>query len=132
MSGIKIIVGPGQRTSPGSAGSELFEIVENLVRQPVLRADKQQVAEEVAEYEAIAGMPPDEVVKLAKRIEREMSKAARDLQFERAALLRDQLIGLRKSMTDTREAAAAAAAEPVGAAGGRRPARAGGRWRRGR
>jgi excinuclease ABC subunit B len=95
-----------------------------------IETHKQQVAEEVAEYEAIAGMPPDEVIKLAKRIEREMAKAARDLQFERAALLRDQLIGLRQTMTDTREAAVAA--EPVGAGAGRRPARGGGRWRRGR
>jgi excinuclease ABC subunit B len=90
------------------------------------------VAEEVAEYEAIAGMPPDEVVKLGKRLEREMAKAARDLQFERAAQLRDQLIGLRKAMTDSR---AVAEEQPVGAAPGpaREPGRrGGGRWRRGR
>jgi len=97
-----------------------------------IETHKQQVAEEVAEHEAIAGMPPDEVVKLGKRLEREMAKAARDLQFERAAQLRDQLIGLRKAMTDSR---AVAEEQPVGAAPGpaREPGRrGGGRWRRGR
>ena len=92
-----------------------------------IETHKQQVAEEVAQYEAIAGMPPDEVVKLAKRLEREMAKAARDLQFERAALLRDQLIGLRKSMTDTREAAAVGC-RAGGCSGGPGPAT--GSWRR--
>jgi excinuclease ABC subunit B len=97
-----------------------------------IETHKAQVAEEVAEYEAIAGMPPDEVVKLGKRLEREMAKAARDLQFERAAQLRDQLIGLRKAMTGSR---AVGEEQPVGVAPGaaREPGRrGGGRWRRGR
>jgi excinuclease ABC subunit B len=97
-----------------------------------IETHKQQVAEEVAEYEAIAGMPPDEVIKLGKRLEREMAKAARDLQFERAAQLRDQLIGLRKAMTDTR---AVGEEQAVGAGSGGPGApsrRGGGRWRRGR
>jgi excinuclease ABC subunit B len=97
-----------------------------------IETHKAQVAEEVAEYEAIAGMPADEVVKLGKRLEREMAKAARDLQFERAAQLRDQLIDLRKAMTDSR---GVGDGQPVGAASGAgREAgrRGGGRWRRGR
>ncbi len=94
-----------------------------------IETHKQQVAEEVAEYEAIAGMPADEVIKLGKRLEREMAKAARDLQFERAAQLRDRLIDLRKAMSDSRAAEAA----PVGAGAGpdRAPGRrGGGRWGR--
>jgi excinuclease ABC subunit B len=70
---------------------------------------KQKVAEELAEYEAVAGMPADEVVRLGKRLEREMAKAARELQFERAAELRDRLIELRKAAQDTREPATAGA-----------------------
>ena len=96
-----------------------------------IETHKQQLAEEVAEYEAIAGMPADEVIKLSKRLEREMAKAARDLQFERAAQLRDRLIDLRRAMSDSRAAEPA----PVGAAAGpdRAPGRrGGGRWRRGR
>jgi excinuclease ABC subunit B len=96
-----------------------------------IETHKAQVAEEVAEYEAIAGMPADEVVKLGKRLEREMAKAARDLQFERAAQLRDQLIDLRKAMADSR---AAGEEQEVGmATAAREPGRrGGGRWRRGR
>jgi excinuclease UvrABC nuclease subunit len=77
-------------------------------------------------------MPADEVVKLGKRLDREMAKAARDLQFERAAQLRDQLIGLRKAMTDSRaagESQTVAAGAGTAREGGRR---GGGRWRRGR
>ncbi|MEA2647454.1 MAG: excinuclease subunit [Chloroflexota bacterium] len=73
---------------------------------------KQEVAEEIAAYEAIAGMPPDEVIKLSRKLERDMGRAARELQFERAAALRDQLIDLRKKMEATREARPA---EPAGA-----------------
>ena len=93
---------------------------------------KSELAEEAAQYEAKAGLPPDELVKLARKLEREMGKAARDLQFERAAALRDQLMALRRDAfeqaggADTPEVAAGG---PVIAAGGR-PAR--GRWARGR
>jgi len=68
-----------------------------------IETHKQQVAEEVAQYEAVAGMPPDEVVRLARRLERDMGRAARELQFEKAALLRDQLIELRKGLEEARE-----------------------------
>jgi len=90
-----------------------------------IETKKQQVAEEVATYEAVAGLPRDEVIRLARRLERDMARAARELQFERAAALRDQLIELRKAMTES-----APAPEPAGAGGGR--GRGGGRWRRGR
>ena len=66
---------------------------------------KQQLAEEAEQYEAKAGLPPDELVKLARRLEREMGKAARDLQFERAAALRDQLMALRRRLSRTPRAA---------------------------
>jgi excinuclease ABC subunit B len=41
-------------------------------------------------------MPRDELAKLIKNIEKEMKEAAKDLEFERAAQLRDQLIELRQ------------------------------------
>ena len=78
-----------------------------------IETHKQQVAEEVAQYEAVAGLPRDEVIRLARRLEREMGRAARELQFERAAELRDQLVGLRKTITET-------APEPVGSGAGPR------------
>jgi excinuclease ABC subunit B len=35
-----------------------------------------------------------------KDLERQMKKAARDLEFEKAALLRDQVVDLRKVLVD--------------------------------
>ena len=89
-----------------------------------IETQKQLVAEEVATYEAVAGLPRDEVIRLARRLERDMGRAARELQFEKAALLRDQLIELRKAMAES-----APTPEPVGAGSG---GRGGGRWRRSR
>jgi excinuclease ABC subunit B len=43
-----------------------------------------------------AMLPRDELARLIKDIEKEMKEAAKDLEFERAARLRDQLIELRQ------------------------------------
>ncbi|MCB9147381.1 MAG: excinuclease ABC subunit UvrB [Caldilineaceae bacterium] len=42
-------------------------------------------------------LPPDELAKLIKQVEREMKEAAKALEFERAAQLRDQLVKLRQA-----------------------------------
>ena len=69
-----------------------------------------QVAEEEAVYRAdspagprgtsragiIAELPRDELARMIKDIESQMKQAARDLEFEKAALLRDQIIELRR------------------------------------
>jgi excinuclease ABC subunit B len=64
------------------------------------------MAEDKAEYVAAEAdqtprldpimLPRDELAKLIKSIEKEMKEAAKDLEFERAARLRDQLIELRQ------------------------------------
>ncbi len=64
------------------------------------------LAEEKGEYVSENGdkapaldpimLPRDELAKLIKSIEKEMKEAAKDLEFERAAQLRDQLIELRQ------------------------------------
>ena len=53
------------------------------------------VAEERAKYEA-APVPPDEITRLIKDLEAQMKKAVRNLEFEKAALLRDRIVDLRK------------------------------------
>jgi excinuclease ABC subunit B len=43
-----------------------------------------------------ASLPKDELARLIKQIEKEMKDAAKALEFEKAALLRDQLVELRR------------------------------------
>src|SRR2546429_9065762 len=61
-----------------------------------------------------SGLPPDEIERLIKDLERQMKKAARDLQFERAAELRDRLVGPRRDAMEYREALPPAAAAQSG------------------
>jgi excinuclease ABC subunit B len=53
------------------------------------------VAEGRGKYEA-APIPADEVARLIKELESQMKKASKNLEFEKAALLRDRIIELRK------------------------------------
>jgi excinuclease ABC subunit B len=63
-----------------------------------------EVAEQAATYDAGAGstegvireLPKDELARMIKDLESQMKKAARDLEFEKAALLRDQVVELRR------------------------------------
>ncbi|MCC6790360.1 MAG: excinuclease ABC subunit UvrB [Thermomicrobiales bacterium] len=60
------------------------------------------VAEEQSGYDsggetaAIAQIPPDELARLIKDLERQMKDASKQLEFEKAALLRDQIVELRR------------------------------------
>ena len=60
---------------------------------------------EVAETRApeITGedLPREDILRLIKDLESEMKKAAKALEFERAALLRDQVVDLRKVVIDS-------------------------------
>jgi Excinuclease ABC subunit B len=62
-----------------------------------------KVAEErgvyqVAEAPAELPIPKDEIVKLIKELEKQMKQAAKDLAFEKAAALRDQIVELRRTL----------------------------------
>jgi len=45
-------------------------------------------------------MPKDELARLIKELEKQMKQAAQELEFEKAALLRDQILELRQEMED--------------------------------
>ena len=49
---------------------------------------------------ALAGIPKDEALRLIKDLEFQMREAAKQLEFEQAAQLRDQIIELRRSMIE--------------------------------
>ena len=53
------------------------------------------VAEERAKYDT-SHVPPEEIARLIKDLESQMKKAAKNLEFEKAALLRDRIVDLRK------------------------------------
>ena len=61
-----------------------------------------KVAEEQAPYLAGNGgtvaIPKDELLRMIKELEKQMKNAARDLEFEKAALLRDQVVELRRTL----------------------------------
>ena len=49
---------------------------------------------------ALAGIPKDEALRLIKDLESQMRTAAKQLEFEKAAQLRDQIIEIRRSMIE--------------------------------
>ena len=49
---------------------------------------------------ALAGIPKDEALRLIKDLESQMRAAAKQLEFEKAAQLRDQIIEIRRSMSE--------------------------------
>jgi excinuclease ABC subunit B len=58
------------------------------------------VAEEEAAYNVAEDIPLDEMVRLVKDLEGQMKQAAKNLEFERAAALRDQIVDLRRRMEE--------------------------------
>jgi excinuclease ABC subunit B len=57
-----------------------------------------QVAEEEPGYTTAADLPKEEIARLVAELERQMKQAAKELDFERAALLRDQVVELRTEL----------------------------------
>ncbi|MBF8283261.1 MAG: uvrB [Anaerolineales bacterium] len=67
-----------------------------------LTARLRAVAEEKGEYQAAspAQLPKDELARLIKELEKQMKEAAHNLEFEKAALLRDQIFELRQALVE--------------------------------
>ena len=93
-----------------------------------------EAAEAPAEYDAgvPAGMPPDQLLRTIKELEREMKGAAKNLEFEKAAALRDRIVELRRELAGSDDEELEAFAEAAGRSGPVRYGRsqAGGRNRR--
>jgi excinuclease ABC subunit B len=65
-----------------------------------------RVAEEKTEYRSGADMPRDELMRLIKDLESQMKTAAKNLEFEKAALIRDQVVELRRELASDDEGVA--------------------------
>lgn len=59
-----------------------------------------EVADGKAVSVALAGIPKDEALRLIKDLESQMRAAAKQLEFEKAAQLRDQIIEIRRAMVE--------------------------------
>jgi excinuclease ABC subunit B len=84
-------------------------IVKAVREQELVRAELQEVA---AEFQDAVGLPPDQLLRLTKEVEKAMHKAASNLEFERAAQMRDRLVGLRRMATDMGQAPADGGSAP--------------------
>ncbi len=78
---------------PESIVKEVYDLTDRL----------RAVAEERVEYRAGKALPKDEMTRLIKELERQMKQAAEALEFEKAALLRDQIFELRQSLADAED-----------------------------
>jgi excinuclease ABC subunit B len=70
----------------------------------LISQEEHAVAESREAYVVGGKMPKDELARLIKDLEKDMKQAAKDLEFEKAALLRDQIFDLRQQLDakDTR------------------------------
>jgi excinuclease ABC subunit B len=64
---------------------------------------RRQAAPDQAAGVALEQLPEDELARLIRELERQMKVAAQDLEFEKAALLRDQIFELRAVLTEKEE-----------------------------
>ena len=62
------------------------------------RGDAPSTAAGAGKAGVIAELPKDEIARLIKELEVQMKTAAKHLEFEKAALLRDQIVELRRMM----------------------------------
>ena len=98
---------------------ETHNLAHNIVPTSIVKSVRdltdrvRTLGEERVPYEVEGGkplplsaLPPDELVRLIKQLEKEMKAAAETLEFEKAAVLRDQIIELRRAQEarDTRPA----------------------------
>jgi excinuclease ABC subunit B len=91
--------------TPETVMKEIRDIHEGLRR----------VAEERAELQ-VAGKEPDEIAAMMGRLEAQMKEAARNLEFERAAALRDEVLQLRRLREELAAAPGSIPAEVYAAA----------------
>ena len=62
------------------------------------------IAETKAVYSTYRDMPKDELLRAVKDLESQMKQAAKNLEFEKAALLRDEVVELRKVLAGEQDA----------------------------
>ncbi|HEX8919198.1 MAG TPA: UvrB/UvrC motif-containing protein, partial [Chloroflexota bacterium] len=82
--------------------NEIHGITPVAIRKAIhdLSDQVRSVAEEREDYQVQDDIPKDELMRLLKDLEGQMKQAAKNLEFERAAALRDQVVELRRRMEE--------------------------------
>jgi DNA repair ATPase RecN len=106
-----------RRRSKQVAYNEEHGIVPETITKAIrdIHEGLRRVAEERAELE-VAGKEPEELAEMAGRLEAQMKEAARNLEFERAAALRDEILQLRRLREELAAAPGSIPAEVYAAA----------------
>ena len=77
-------------------------VPETIVKEVYDLTDRvRAVAEERADYQIGQALPKHELTRVIKELEKQMKQAAEGLEFEKAALLRDQIFELRQNLADS-------------------------------
>jgi excinuclease ABC subunit B len=77
--------------TPATIVKQVADIME--ATYPAARGGRRRVAEDASGY---ASMSPEQLMKKAAKLEKQMLKHARDLEFEEAARLRDEIRRIRQ------------------------------------
>jgi excinuclease ABC subunit B len=75
---------------PRSVLKAVHDLTEDIAKEELA------IAEEQAGYTTVRDLPKAELNKLIKELEKQMKQAAQSLEFEKAAVLRDQIMELRQ------------------------------------
>jgi len=83
---------------PRSIVKAVHVLTDELAAQQEMARGELALAESKGGYVTAADLPKIELAKIISELEKEMKQAAQQLEFERAAVLRDQVVEMRQIM----------------------------------
>ena len=86
-------------TEHGIEPRSIMKAVHDLTESLAQEQSKLALAEGQTPYRTTADLPPAELHKIITELEKQMKQAAQSLEFEKAAVLRDQIMELRQIQT---------------------------------